>query len=73
MINEFEWRSDWVTDFFVKLDSAHEDRKSEQAKHQTKPRICNGTSIRVAPPHLLFWALNNHSETLKMMDFDCKF
>ena len=60
VVNELEWRSDRVTNFFVKLDSAHEDRKSEQAKRQTKPHIRNGTtSTRVAPLNLPSWALNN--------------
>ena len=43
VVKELVWRSDRVTTFFAKLDSAHEDRKSEQAKRQTKPCICNGT------------------------------
>lgn len=60
VVKELVWRSDRVTNFFAKLDSAHEDRKSEQAKRQTKPRIRNGTtSTRVAPAHLPSWALSN--------------
>ena len=43
VIRELVWRSDRVTTFFAKLDSAHEDRKSEQTKCQTKPRIRNRT------------------------------
>ena len=61
VVKELQWRSDKITNFFTKLDSAHEDRKSEQAKRQTKPSIRNGTSsARAAPAHLPSWALSNN-------------
>ena len=61
VVKELQWRSDKITNFFTKLDSAHEDRKSEQAERQTKPRIRNGTlSARAAPAHLPSWALSNN-------------
>ena len=52
VVKKLQWRSDKITNFFTKLDSAHEDRKSEQA-------IRNGTSsARAAPAHLPSWALS---------------
>ena len=60
VVKKLAWRSDRVTNFFAKLDSAHEDRKSEQAKRQTKPRIHKGiVSTREAPAHLPSWAFCN--------------
>ena len=57
VVKELGWRNDRVTTFFAKLDSAHEDRKSEQAKRQTKSRIRKGVmSTREAPAHLPSWA-----------------
>ena len=60
VVKELAWRSDRVANFFAKLDSAHEDRKSEQATRQTTPRIRKGVmSMREAPAHLPSWAVCN--------------
>lgn len=63
VVKELTWRSDKVSSFFMKLDSAHDARKSEQATRQTKPRIRKGvTSSMSAPSHLLSWAISNWLE-----------
>ena len=60
VVKELTWRSDKVSSFFMKLDNAHDARKSEQATRQTKPRIRKGiTSNRPAPSHLPSWAISN--------------
>ena len=51
-VKKLPWRSEKVTRFFDKLDVAHRARKSEQAAHQTKPRIHQGAvSTRQPPSH----------------------
>ena len=58
VVKELTWRSDKVSSFFMKLDSAHDARKSEQATRQTKPHLCKGvTSSRSALSHLPSWAI----------------
>jgi hypothetical protein len=49
--------SERVNEFFAKLDSSHEGRKSKQAKRQTKPRIrvTRKVSTREAPAQLPSW------------------
>ena len=55
---EIPWRSRKVSSFFEKLDKFYEESKSEQAKHQTKPRIRNGKlSTRVIPTDVPRWAI----------------
>ena len=60
VVKELPWRSEKVSNFFKKLDKAHESRKTEQANRQTKPRIRRGMmSERPAPVSLPSWALSN--------------
>lgn len=60
IVNELTWRSDKVSNFFMKLDKAHEARKTEQANRQTKARVRRGVfSRRPAPAQLPSWALRN--------------
>ena len=59
IVKELPWRSDKVTNFFEKLDRAHNARKSEQASRQTKPRIRQGkTSTRLPPSRFPTWAVS---------------
>lgn len=59
VVKELVWRSDKVTNFFTKLDNAHDAKKSEQANRQTKSRVRRGVvSGRPAPAHLPSWAVN---------------
>ena len=60
VVRELGWRSDKVTKFFERLDEGHENRKSEQAKRQTKGRVRNGKiSSRQMPQNLPHWAVRN--------------
>ena len=58
IVKELKWRSEKVTKFFRKLDDAHQDRISEQAQRQTKPRLRQGrVSHRPVPSNIPLWAV----------------
>ena len=50
MVKKLRWRSERVSSFFERLDTARASRKTEQASRQTKPRIYSDLiSSRPAP------------------------
>ena len=49
VVKTLPWRSTLVSDFFKSLDEEAYDKKSEQAKRQTKKRLLGGSSNREAP------------------------
>ena len=60
IVKELSWRSDKVTAFFQRLDTARDKRKTEQASRQTKGRIRKGVmSTRPAPSGFPMWAMRN--------------
>lgn len=60
VVKSLPWRSSVVSDFFESLDDEAYTRKSEQAKRQTKKRLCGGASSRQAPANNLVpaWSLS---------------
>ena len=60
IVKELSWRSDKVTAFFQRLDTACDKHKIEQASCQTKSRIRKGVmSTRPAPSSFPTWAMHN--------------
>ena len=48
-VKSLPWRSSVVNNFFKSLDEEAYTRKSQQAKRQTKKRLCGGPSDRPEP------------------------
>ena len=58
MVKKLRWRSERVSSFFERLDTARASRKTEQASRQTKPRIYSDLiSSRPAPRGFPSWAV----------------
>lgn len=59
-VKDMQWRSGTVTSFFRMLDEGAENKKSEQAKRQTKERVLVGISSHPKPAsgRLPSWAVN---------------
>ena len=58
IVKKLPWRSERVSNFFERLDTARTSRKTEQASRQTKPRIYKDfNSSRPAPRGVPSWAV----------------
>ena len=60
---QLPWRSQKVTDFFLKLDSHSKETKSTQAKRQMKARLLSDdVSMRDIPGNIRLpsWAINDN-------------
>ena len=58
IVKKLPWRSERVSTFFQRLDTAHASRKTEQASRQTKPRVYKDLiSSRPAPRGFPSWAV----------------
>ena len=58
IVKKLPWRSERVSSFFQRLDTARTSRKTEQASRQTKPRVYKDLiSSRPAPRGFPTWAV----------------
>ena len=58
IVKKVPWRSERVSSFFQRLDTARTSRKTEQASRQTKPRVYKDLiSSRPAPRGFPTWAV----------------
>lgn len=58
IVKKLPWRSERVSSFFQRLDTARTSRKTEQASRQTKPRVYKYLiSSRPAPRGFPTWAV----------------